>query len=54
MHTESRLVEVPNKGVPTTEYIEDELLKLGISPLRWAIVKVNDEKFTISVADLKE
>lgn len=50
----SELVEIPNNGFPSTEYIENELTKLNINPLRWAIVHVSDKIFTVSVANLKE
>jgi len=52
VHVESKLVEIPRIGNPTTEYIEKELTKLNISPLRWAIVHVGDKMFKVSVADL--
>lgn len=50
----SKLVEIPNSGTPTTEYVENELTKLNINPLRWAIVSVSDTIYTVSVADLQE
>ena len=53
MQVESILVEIPNNGNPTTEYIEDELTKRNINPLRWAVVNVSDKIYTVSVADLK-
>ena len=52
MKVESKLVEIPNNGKPTTEYIEKFLTKLNICPLRWAIVHVSDKMFTVSVANL--
>ena len=51
---ESFLVEIPNNNAPSTEYIESELKKLDINPLRWAVVHVDDKMYTISVANLKE
>ena len=51
-HTKSILVEIPNNGQPTTEYIEGELKKQNITPLRWAIVRVTEDAYTISVANL--
>lgn len=50
----SEIVEIPKISDPTTEYIESELIKRNISPLRWAIVDVNDKIYRISVANLKE
>ena len=52
MQVKSMIVEIPNNGQPTTEYIEKELTKLNISPLRWAIVHVSDKMFKVSVANL--
>ena len=54
MQVESKLVEIKNNGHSTTEYIESELAKLNINPLRWAIVSVSDTIFTVSVANLKK
>lgn len=54
MEVVSELVEIENNGQPTTEYIEQELTKLNINPLRWAIVDVNDKMYKVSVANLKE
>ena len=48
MQVESTLVEIPNNGKPTTEYIESELTKLNINPLRWAIVYVDDKILTLT------
>ena len=54
MQVESILVEIPNNGNPSSEYIENELTKLNINPLRWAIVYVDDKIYRVSVANLKE
>ena len=54
MKVESIVVEIPNNGNPTTEYIESELIKRNISPLRWAVVFVSDKIYKVSVANLKE
>ena len=54
MQVVSELVEIKNNGQPTTEYIEQELTKLNINPLRWAIVYVGDKIIRVSVANLKE
>ena len=54
MQVESILIEIPNNGNPSTEYIENELTKLNINPLRWAVVHVSDKIYTVSVANLKE
>lgn len=34
----------------TSSYIENELIKFHIEPLRWAIVDVTDTKFVLSVS----
>lgn len=49
----SDTVNIINNGNPGTEYIEEELEKLGISPLRWAIVKISKDFFTIDTAYAK-
>ena len=54
MQVESILVEIPNNNNPSTEYIENELTKLNINPLRWAVVFVSDKIYRVSVANLKE
>ena len=54
MQVISKLVKILNNGKPTVEYIENELTKLNINPLRWAIVNVSDKIFTVSVANLTE
>ena len=35
---------------PKVEFIEKEIIKNNIEPLRWAIVEVNKNKLTISVS----
>ncbi len=50
MQVVSKIIDLPNNGNPSTEYIENELLKKGINPLRWAIVKISKDKFTINCA----
>lgn len=54
MQAESLLIEIQDNGNPTTEYIETELKKLGINPIRWAIVGICNKMYTISVTNLKE
>ena len=49
----SEIVNVKNNGEATTEYIENELKKLGLNPLRWAIVKISKDFFTINIAYAK-
>ena len=34
----------------STEYVEDELKKQGIDPLRWAVSDMDDTTLTISLA----
>ena len=54
MQAESLLVEITKNGIPETKYIESELIKRKINPLRWAIVHVSDTMYTVSVTNLKE
>ena len=51
---ESKTVEIPKTADLTSEYIENELTKLHINPLRWAITNVSDKIYTVSVANLQE
>jgi len=48
MEIVSEIINIKNNGNPDSEYIENELKKLGISPLRWAIVKISKDFFTIN------
>lgn len=54
MQVISELVEIPNNQNPSTDYIEKELTKRNIIPLRWAVVHVSDKIYTVNVASLKE
>ncbi len=54
MKVNSELIEIPRVDSPSVEYIENELTKRNINPLRWAIVHVSDKMFKVSVANLKE
>ena len=54
MQIVSELIDIPNNGNPSTEYIEKELTKRNIKALRWAVVHVDDKMYTVSVANLKE
>ena len=53
MQVESITIEISNTDNPTTEYIESELQKRNINPLRWAIVDVAGNELTISVSGRK-
>lgn len=50
----SELIDIPNNHNITTEYIEQELTKRNIIPLRWAIISVSDTIITVSVAKIEE
>lgn len=54
MQAISELVEIPNNNAITTEYIENELKKRNIDPLRWAVVGVSDRIIKINVAKLEK
>jgi len=54
MEVVSELVDIKNNHQPSVEYIENELIKRNINPLRWAIVDVSDKILTVNVANLKE
>ena len=38
---------------PEVDFIETEIVKSGIEPLRWAIVDVKDNELTLSVSGRK-
>lgn len=46
----SKLVEIENNGEINNDFIESKLNEMGIIPLRWAIVNVDCNKLTLSVA----
>lgn len=50
MQIVSETVNIPNNGNPDTEYVLSELKKKNIIPLRWAIVKISNDFFTINCA----
>ncbi len=54
MQIVSETVEIENNHNPSVEYIEGELTKRNIKPLRWAVVHVSDKMYTLSVAKIKE
>ena len=54
MHVVSELIKINKIDNPSSEYIESELYKKNIRPLRWAIVEVDDSMYTVSVANLNE
>jgi len=50
MEIVSEIINIPACEFPSTEYIESELQKKGIKPLRWAIVKISKDYFAINCA----
>ena len=54
MRVESQIVKIPKLNNISVENIEQELIKLNILLIRWAIVHVDDKMYTISVANLME
>ena len=46
----SKIVEIEAKLPTDNIFIEQKLNEMGIIPIRWAIVKVEGEKLTISLA----
>lgn len=38
---------------PKNSFIEAKILQHGIEPIRWAIIKVEDNTLTLSVAGIK-
>lgn len=46
----SDYVKIEKTDTLTVEYIETELKKMNIEPLRWSIVEVKDNEYTINLA----
>lgn len=48
---ESRTLKIKSdKMPPDIDFIEEEIIKAGLEPLRWAIVDVKDDILTLSVS----
>ena len=50
MQIVSEIIKIPFTKNISTEYVEAELKKSGIIPLRWAITDINNDYFTINCA----
>ena len=47
----SKTIKVVSPNMPPdVDFIEQEIVKSGLEPLRWAIVDVKDNKLTLSVS----
>lgn len=47
----SKTIKIKTKSLPPQiEFIEQEIIKQGIEPLRWAIVEVENNEITICVS----
>jgi len=46
----SKLIEIEANLPTDNDFIESKLREMGIEPLRWAIVKVEGNILTVSVA----
>ena len=50
MEIVSKLVEIDARLPVDNDFIESKLAEMGINPLRWAIVKVENNILTVSLA----
>lgn len=50
MEIVSKIIEIETDLPVDNAFIENYLAKIGINPLRWAIVKVGERSITISLA----
>jgi len=50
MEIVSKLVEINAIEPIDNHFIDKNLRKIGITPIRWSIVNVNKRKLTVSVA----
>ena len=47
----SKTITIANPILPpTANFIEEEIKKQGINPLRWAIVDVNNNNLTLNIS----
>lgn len=46
----SKLLEIERVEALSTEYIEQELKKRSVEPIRWAIVEVREKTLVLSLA----
>ena len=46
----SENIQLKNINTFTTEYIESELRKMNMDPVRWAVIDVNENFFTLCVS----
>lgn len=44
---------ISNKMPPSVDFIEEEIIKNKIEPLRWAIVDIKDNELKLSVSGRK-
>ena len=44
---------ISDKMPPSVEFIENEIKKAGLEPIRWAIVDIKNKELTLSVSALK-
>ncbi len=50
----SKTIKIKAKALPPkVEFIEAEIIKSGLEPLRWAIVEVSNNEITLSVSGRK-
>lgn len=49
----SKIVDIYATSPIDSHFIDNSLKKMGINPLRWAIVNVQGHKLTVSVAHEK-
>ena len=50
----SKTIEIICKNLPpSVDFIEEEIKKQGIDPIRWAIINVQNDKLTLSISGQK-
>ena len=50
----SKTIKIKTEKLPPeVDFIENEIIKSGLEPLRWAIVEVEDNLLTLSVSGRK-
>ena len=47
----SKIIKIKTQNLPPkVDFIENEIIKNNIEPLRWAIIEISNDELTISVS----
>lgn len=54
MFIEHKILKIKKTEKITTSSIEEQIANLGLTPLRWAITRVEDDSYIIDCATIKK